>query len=62
MTRAEQCVEWIKVTKGIDFHDRFGLIPLILEWADTIDTRMKGRQKARAERRSVRRAKRDAKQ
>jgi hypothetical protein len=34
----------------------------ILEWADTIDTRMKGRQKARAERRSVRRAKRDAKQ
>ncbi len=34
----------------------------ILEWADTIDTRLKGRQKARAERRSVRRAKRDAKQ
>ena len=33
----------------------------IMEWADNIDTRIKGRQKARAERRSERQSKRAVK-
>jgi hypothetical protein len=33
----------------------------IMEWADNIDTRIKGRQKARAQRRTERKAKRTAK-
>ena len=36
-SRAEECLEWIRNEKGINFHDRFGIVGLVLEWANKIE-------------------------